>query len=262
MILKQQEKKRTNSLNTESYKDKKQKKDIYIDNFIETSRFINIIMERLNMLEDECNRLDVNNVALKDEYKLLKDNYTKLQSKNSNLTKEVNSLKAINTKLQYDLTNLDTKLTNQNVDEMNGVQINNLSAASFANILKNKDDKIISEPMVEIINTFNDYSKQKKGRENNVIIFGLKNTNKETASDNVKNLLNKMNTKNIKFKNPILLVKNGATNTSPQIKITLENEETKFQLLKAAKILREINRNENMNISISQDLNEVDRLLH
>ena len=145
---------------------------------------------------------------------------------------------------------------------MNGVQINNLSAASFANILKNKDDKIISEPMVEIINTFNDYSKQKKGRENNVIIFGLKNTNKETASDNVKNLLNKMNTKNIKFKNPILLVKNGATNTSPQIKITLENEETKFQLLKAAKILREINRNENMNISISQDLNEVDRLLH
>jgi len=95
-----------------------------------------------------------------------------------------------------------------------------------------------------------------------VIIFGLKNTNKETASDNVKNLLNKMNTKNIKFKNPILLVKNGATNTSPQIKITLENEETKFQLLKAAKILREINRNENMNISISQDLNEVDRLLH
>ena len=95
-----------------------------------------------------------------------------------------------------------------------------------------------------------------------MIIFGLKNTNKETASDNVKNLLNKMNTKNIKFKNPILLVKNGATNTSPPIKITLENEETKFQLLKAAKILREINRNENMNISISQDLNEVDRLLH
>ena len=95
-----------------------------------------------------------------------------------------------------------------------------------------------------------------------MIIFGLKNTNKETASDNVNNLLNKMNTKNIKFKNPILLVKNGATNTSPQIKITLENEETKFQLLKAAKILREINRNENMNISISQDLNEVDRLLH
>jgi len=151
--IKTTRKKRTNSLNTESYKDKKQKKDIYIDNFIETSRFINIIMERLNMLEDECNRLDVNNVALKDEYKLLKDNYTKLQSKNSNLTKEVNSLKAINTKLQYDLTNLDTKLTNQNVDEMNGVQINNLSAASFANILKNKDDKIISEPMVEIINT-------------------------------------------------------------------------------------------------------------
>ena len=71
-IIKTTRRKRTNSLNTESYKDKKQKKDIYIDNFIETSRFINNIMERLDMLEDECNRLDSNNVALKDEYKLLK----------------------------------------------------------------------------------------------------------------------------------------------------------------------------------------------
>ena len=121
---------------------------------------------------------------------------------------------------------------------------------------------IISEPMVEIINTINDYTKQKKGRENNVIIFGLKNTTKETASENVKCLFDKMNTQNIKFKNPILLVKNGVTNTSPPIKITLENEDVEFQLLKGAKILKEINKKENMNISISQDLNEVDRLLH
>ena len=71
-----------------------------------------------------------------------------------------------------------------------------------------------------------------------------------------------MNTQNIKFKNPILLVKNGVTNTSPPIKITLENEDVEFQLLKGAKILKEINKKENMNISISQDLNEVDRLLH
>ena len=63
-----------------------------------------------------------------------KDNHTKLQSKNSNLSKEVNSLKVINTQLQSDLNILDTKLRNQNVDDMNGLQINNLSPQSSANI--------------------------------------------------------------------------------------------------------------------------------
>ena len=66
------------------------------------------------MLEDECNRLDVTNIALKDEYKSLKDNHTKLKSKNSNLSKELNSLKAINTQLQSDLIistqNLEIKI--------------------------------------------------------------------------------------------------------------------------------------------------------
>ena len=97
--------------------------------------------------------------------------------------------------------------------------------------------------MVEIINTFNNYSKQKKNRENNVIIFGLKNISKETASDKVNSLFNKMHIVDIKFNNPVLLVKKGVTNTSPPLRISLENEDTKFQLLKAAKILKEINSN-------------------
>ena len=46
----------------------------------------------------------------------------------------LNSLKVINTQLQSDLNTLDTKLRNQNVDDMNGLQINNLSPQSSANI--------------------------------------------------------------------------------------------------------------------------------
>ena len=61
--------------------------------------------------------------------------------------------------------------------------------------------------MVEIINTFNNYSNEKKGRENNIIIFGLKNVKKEVASYHVNALFKKMKINNLKFKNPVLLVK-------------------------------------------------------
>ncbi len=115
--------------------------------------------------------------------------------------------------------------------------------------------------MAEIINTFNDYSKQKRGRENNVIIFGLEHVNKENENIKIKSLLDKL-IPSINFKNPTLLVKNGSTSTSPPIKITLDNEESKFKLLKAAKQLREINQQERTKINISQDLNEIDRVMN
>ena len=70
--------------------------------------------------------------------------------------------------------------------------------------------------MAEIINTFNDYSKQKRGRENNVIIFGLDQVNKENANNKIKSLLDKL-VPNINFKNPTILVKNGTASTSPPI---------------------------------------------
>jgi hypothetical protein len=92
----------------------------------------------------------------------IKNNYNKLSSKHSNLLKEFATLKTTNTKLQADLSNLDNKVTNLSVDDMNGtsnIQIN----ATFADILKPKNDKTVSEPMVEIINTFNNYCNEKKG---------------------------------------------------------------------------------------------------
>jgi hypothetical protein len=157
---------------------------------------------------------------------------------------------------------LDSKVTNQNVDEMNGIKNNQLTTTSFADILKQKKDKIVSEPMVEIINTINNFSNQKKGRENYIIIFGFKNVTSETASNNVNTLFNKMKINNIKFKNPVLLVKKGVQYNSPPVKVSLENEETKFKILKVAKCLKEINQLDSTNIHISQDFNEIDRLLH
>ena len=64
---------------------------------------------------------------------------------------------------------------------MTGVfnNINHSTSKSFADLFKGNSDKSVSEPMADIINTFNDYNKQKRGRENNVIIFGMNHVNKD-----------------------------------------------------------------------------------
>jgi hypothetical protein len=114
--------------------------------------------------------------------------------------------------------------------------------------------------MAEIINSVNNYNRQKKGRENNIIIFGIKDVTKDNAGIQIDTLFNKLNVNEIKFNNPILLVKAGVTNSSAPVKITLENENFKFQLLRAAKQLKVINQYDTTNISISQDLCEIDRI--
>jgi hypothetical protein len=220
--------KRRNSLNLDTTFDKKTKYNINVNNFIETSRLFNKIIERLDLLEEECKSLNILNNVLKAENKDISSKLSKMTSKYSNLLKDFDDFKQENLKLQMEVKTVETQLTNLNNDEMNGLATNQLNPTSFANILKSKKDSPISEPMVEIINTFNNYSKQKKSRENNVIIFGLKNISKETASDKVNSLFNKMHIVNIKFNNPVLLVKKGVTNTSPPLRISLENEDTKF----------------------------------
>ena len=147
---------------------------------------------------------------------------------------------------------------------MNGLtnKSNNLTPSLFADILKGSKENSVSEPMAEIINTYNDYNKQKISRENNLIIFGLANVKKENMNEKVMNLLKKLNSEHINFKNTILLMKKDDNNTVPPVKITLNNQQDKFQILKSAKLLREINKKENSNISINLDLNEIDRQLN
>jgi len=59
--------------------------------------------------------------------------------------------------------------------------------------------------MADIINTVNDYNQQKKGRENNLIIFGMQNVTQENVNQQIKSLLTKLHVKKIKFNKPVLL---------------------------------------------------------
>ena len=251
-------KKRTISLNDDD--EKRTKLNITVDNFGEASRLFNKIFERIDSLDDECNRIDGVNVTLKNELKDLTIKYNKLSSKHSNLIKDFDVLKITNTKLQNDLNNLDSKIINQSVVDMDGSSNTQITPHSFAGLFKSTENKkSLSEPMAEIINTVNDYNRQKKGRENNLVIFGINDVNRKNVNNKIKSLFQKLNVDKIKFNNPILLVKQNVTNTSPPIKVTLENEEAKFQILKSAELLREINQQDKTKISISQDLNEIDR---
>jgi hypothetical protein len=52
------------------------------------------------------------------------------------------------------------------------------------------EKKVVEEPVVEkIINMINDNDCQKKKKENNVMIFGLKVTNDDIVTDKVNDLL-------------------------------------------------------------------------
>ncbi len=87
---------------------------------------------------------------------------------------------------------------------MNGVPSSQLNPTSFADMLKSSlNNKILSEPMVEIINTANDYNRQKKGRENNLIVFGLKDIYKNNINNKIKSFFSKLKVDEIKFNNPI-----------------------------------------------------------
>lgn len=255
--------KRTVSNDNEDANLKKKRSNIEIKEISEAERLINIMMERLDNLEEENSHLSGLNNVISRELKEVKNNYIKLNAKHTSLVKIVEALKKDKGKIEQDLSSLDQRVTNANNDEMTGVfnNINHSTSKSFADLFKGNSDKSVSEPMADIINTFNDYNKQKRGRENNVIIFGMNHVNKDNANTKIKSLLNKLNT-NINFKNPILLVKNGTTIDSPPIKITLDNEESKYRLLKAAKQLKEINQHEHTRINISQDLNDIDRVLY
>jgi hypothetical protein len=255
--------KRTVSNDNEDANLKKKRSNIEIKEISEAERLINIMMERLDNLEEENSHLSGLNNVISRELKEVKNNYIKLNAKHTSLVKIVEALKKDKGKIEQDLSSLDQRVTNANNDEMTGVfnNINHSTSKSFADLFKGNSDKSVSEPMADIINTFNDYNKQKRGRENNVIIFGMNHVNKDNANTKIKSLLNKLNS-NINFKNPILLVKNGTTIDSPPIKITLDNEESKYRLLKAAKQLKEINQHEHTRINISQDLNDIDRVLY
>jgi hypothetical protein len=141
-------------------------------------------------------------------------------------------------------------------DNMN---IDDLKNKLYSEICVMHEKKIIEEPVVEkIINIINDNDFQKKKKENNVMIFGLKVTNDDIVTDKVNDLLHKIGVKKEMIKKVYQLMSNDVA----RIIVELVNQSDRFVILKAAKTLAKINLDDETHINISLDLTEIERKRH
>jgi hypothetical protein len=95
----------------------------------------------------------------------------------------------------------------------NNMNINDIKAKLFSEICVMHEKKVIEEPVVEkIINLINDNDLQKKKKENNVMIFGLKTTNDDMVTEKVNDLLQKIGVKKVAFKKVNKIIKRDMSN--------------------------------------------------
>ncbi len=139
------------------------------------------------------------------------------------------------------------------------MNIDDLKNKLYSEICVMHEKKIIEEPVVEkIINIINDNDFQKKKKENNVMIFGLKVTNDDIVTDKVNDLLHKIGVKKEMIKKVYQLMSNDVA----RIIVELVNQSDRFVILKAAKTLAKINLDDETHINISLDLTEIERKRH
>ncbi len=158
-------------------------------------------------------------------------------------------------RVQSEEKNKQTINDNMNIDD--------LKNKLYSEICVMHEKKVIEEPVVEkIINIINDNDFQKKKKENNVMIFGLKVTNDDIVTDKVNDLLHKIGVKNVMIKKVNKIIKKDMPNDVAPIIVELVNQSDRFVILKAAKTLAKINIDDETHINISLDLTEIERKRH
>ena len=115
--VKKNQRKRQNSLNLDTTFEKKTKYNINVSKYPEVSRLLNTIIERLDLVEDENNRLNMFIDVIKEDNKAINSRYTKLFSKHGNIVKEVDKLKQENETLRTNLKTVESHVTNINNDD-------------------------------------------------------------------------------------------------------------------------------------------------
>ena len=248
--------------------DKKHRLGIDINNSNEVSKLLNIIFDRLDAVEDEVNELNGKLLLLTEKNKvLIKENQSQTD-KISSIQVNYDKLRESHVILQSKVHDLDMKCNpNNNIEMSEDVVVQSGDHANthiqankrFADLFTVNDKKQVSKPMADIINVINEYTENKKDRDNNLIIFGLNVDGIDDHNAKVKNLMMRIGVKKFSYKNSIRLVKKGQCNPVAPIKITLHNEAMKYEILKAAKNLKDINQKFNSKISIGLDLTEIDR---
>lgn len=224
------------------------------------------IIQRIELLEDECNDLREQNIELHrlntrviaDNRKINGDNITihkefqELNSKHSHL---IDKFKIMNDEFII----LKEKPLQNDVDMIAATSPSSALPQLFSSLFSSKDNKKITEPMAEIIQIISDNDEDKKKRELNLILFGLKVKSDDKNLDAISNLLTKIGARKDDVKKVFFMNKKDEINELAPIKLVTSNYDAKIRILKAARNLRLINENDKTKISICTDMSEIDR---
>ena len=176
-----------------------------------------------------------------------------LELKCDNLSIKNDQLEKINQNLLLKIATLES---NENLNLNN----NDNNVRLFSDILKVNNSQQISEPLTDVINFISDHEIDKKKREKNLIVFGLKSNNNDHAVEQVNLLLNKMSVNPNRVNKIIRLDKGNSTNPLVPIIIIVHELVDKFAILYNGKNLKKINADDNTQININLDQTEIERI--
>ena len=217
------------------------------------------MMKKIDSLETKYNELLVINKEMEHKNKLMYDNQAVLNVEIKDLQKEKYDLY---TKCQY-LLDLNSKTAKEvEIIKSNevgmGESVVQSTSKQYSDLFKLNNNKM-SEPLQEIMKVVANNEEDKRKREKNLLLFGLKVNNSDKNFSTVKKLLNDIGIDQKCVQGAFYL--NFKSDTSI-IKLVTTDTFSKNLILNASKNLKKINLCSKTKISICQDLSFVDRQIH
>ena len=232
-----------------------------LNSHAETMGYLNDMFKIINRLDNEIlclknknNALEQKNLTMYNNQATLNINITNLQSENQQLNNKYSSLLELNTKTALEVERLNIK-SNEIVMNEHAIQTPNRLYSELFEMNNNK----VSKPLQDIIKVVTDNEDDKRKREKNLLIFGLKVDKNEKHFITVKKLLNDIGIDNKCVHEAFYL---NSTSDHAPIKLVTKDSYSKNLILKASRHLKQINLQNNTKISISMDLSLIDRQIH
>ena len=253
----------------------------------QTSVYIEDILKRLLNIENICTSFKIENKKLRQEVKNQQITISTMKCQMSlpdiqmydvnikrleaDFVQKINMFENNCKKLAEDVNKSSeairiaesSRVANNNVEMVDQAQP--LAAQSqqlFSDLFKINENKTLTEPLQSLITILANNENEKVKREYNLIIFGLHVKQDDKSYDAIHNLLDIIGVNEKHIHSVAFLKKKGIINELAPIKITTTSLDSKFIILKAARKLREFNSTNNTNISIAQDMSEIDRQLN
>ena len=254
-------KRTSNSNGSKTPLSKKSKGHVIVNNNYDTMGYLNDIYKIINRLDNEIlilkstnKDLVQKNLSMSDYQTRLNINMSNLQKENRALNDKLTSLIGSNTKIAHEVDLLKDKSN----DVLMNDQVIETPNRLFSDLFERNKNKV-SKPLQDIIKVVTDHEDNKRKREKNLLIFGLKVDKNEKHFVTVKKLLYDIGIDEKCVNDAFYL---NATNDHAPIKLVTSDSYSKNLILKASRHLKQINIQNNTKISICQDLSMIDRQIH